>query len=252
MLKKELVLLLIFFSFSSIYACKNPDNVFCVMFKFDSSYQVDLSLFDVIGEAGVNYLNDSASDKDITMSGFNDVYSYRSHYNDYVLVEVAAGGINFIVDTAGVKNDSFNADSCVNKEFDWLNLVGIVQISRVDRETIAAAFSDGFESKIYWTKWDTTLGSDMVADSSGSFSKVRCSSEYTLKFPPAPLEYITGIINNKRIPPEKSRVGKPMLVDIRGRKIQSSGNLMVNKISPNVIIRYDLSTGAANRQIKLY
>lgn len=252
MFKKVMVLLLMVFSLSTIYACKNPDNVFCVMFKFDYSFPVDLSLFEVIGDAGVNYLNDSASGKDITMSSFNDVYSYRSHYNDYVLVEVASGGINFIIDTAGVNSDSFNADSCVNKEFEWLNLVGIVQISRVDREAIATAFTEGFESKIYWTKWDTSLGSDMVADSSGTFSKVRCSSEFTIKFPPKPLEYATGIINNNRITPEKARITKPMLVDIRGRKIQSSGNFMINKFSPNVIIRYDLSTGVANRQIKLH
>lgn len=252
------VLALLAASFA-INACQNPDYVFSVMFKYDSSYPVDLSLFKAIGEEDVNFFHDSMSNKDITMSNLQNVYSYRSHYNDFVLIEVAAGGINFVADTSGTDLTTFKADLCIDKELEWLNYAGIVQTSRVEREAIAAAFSKEFKSKIFWTCWDTLTGSDMKANADGTFERERCSSDFTLKFPQKPLES-TGIHKNN----DGSQSAKTCkfsagndrnsihLVDIRGRKIQNTNNLLPNNASANIIIRIDSKTNLPKRIVKIY
>ncbi len=253
MIKKVIAVSLMIVSFSIVYACENPDYVFSVIFKYDLDYKVDLSLFEVIGDEGINYLRGSTNDTNITMTNSRDAYSYRSHYNDYVLIEVASAGINFIIDSSGLDIDVFKADSCIIKELEWLNLVGIVQINKVERNAIAAAFSDSFKSDIYWTKWDVLANSEMTPDSSGNFKWVRCNSEFLLKFPSKPLEYIVGTKKDSRVVhSERPNSGnsKSVLIDIRGRKIQSNDYSKFNSIS-NVIIRYDLRTGVAKRQVKM-
>lgn len=257
MVKKVIAVLLMIASFSMIYACKNPDYVFSVIFKFDLNYAIDLSLFEVIGDEDINYFRGSTNDPNIIMTKLKNAYSYRSHYNDYVLIEVALAGINFVIDTSGLNIDAFKADSCIIRELEWLNLVGIVQINKVDRNAIAAAFADSFKSNIYWTKWDTLTSSEMAPDSSGSFEWVRCVSEFPLKFPPESLEYITGNKKNSRIVTSKkshsSNIGnsKSVLIDIRGRKIHNSDYSKINNSTSNVIIHYDLRTGVAKRQVKM-
>lgn len=257
MIRKVIAVLLMIASFSMIYACKNPDYVFSVIFKYDLNYTVDLSLFEVIGDEGINYFRGPTNDTNIIMTDSKNACSYRSHYNDYVLIEVASAGINFIIDSSGLNIDAFKADSCINKELEWLNLVGIVQINKVDRNAIALAFADSFKSDIYWTKWDALKSSEMVPDPLGSFEWVRCISEFSLKFPPESLEYITGNKKDSRnIPSKKSNnfnIGssKSVLIDIRGRKIQNNNYSKTNNSTSNVIIRYDLRTGVAKRQVKM-
>ncbi len=255
MFKKVIVLLLLPASFSMIYACKNPDYVFSVIFKYDLNYTVDLSLFEVIGNEGVNYLKGYTNDTNIIMTNSKDAYSYRSHYNDFVLIEMASAGMNFIIDSSGLKIDNFKADSCVIKELEWLNLVGIVQINKVDRNAIAAAFADSFKSCIYWTKWDVLTSSEMTPDSSGSFERVRCTSDISLKFPTESLDYININKDRRVVPSEKFKSlnienSKSILVDIRGRKIQNDRYSEINNSTFNIIIRYDLMTGVAKRLVK--
>lgn len=256
MIKRVIVVLLMIASFSMIYACKNPDYVFSVIFKSDLNYNVDLSLFEVIGNEGVNYLKGSTNDTNIIMTNSKNAYYYRSHYNEFVLIEVASAGINFIIDSSGLNIDEFKADSCVVIELEWLNLVGIVQINKVDRDTIAAAFADSFKSCIYWTKWDVFTSSEMVPDSSGSFEWVRCISDFTLKFPTKSLDYIVGNNKNRRIVPSEksnsSNIGnsKSILVDIRGRKIQNNLYSEINNSTSNILIRYDFRTGVVKRLVK--
>lgn len=255
MIKKVITILLMIASFSKIYACKNPDYVFSVIFKYDLNYAVDLSLFEIIGDEGINYLTGSTNDTNIIMTNSENVYYYRSHYNNYVLIEVASAGINFIIDSSGLNIDAFKADSCITKELEWLNLVGIVQINKVDRNMISAAFADSFKSDIYWTKWDTLTSSEMTPDSSGSFNWVRCITEFSLKFPPESIEYINDIKKNRpseKLQSTKNGNSKSILVDIRGRKIQNNHYSKNNNSTSNVIIRYDIRTGVVKRQVKIY
>lgn len=255
MFKKVITGLLLICSFSAVNACKNPDNVFSLMFKFDSDYSVNLSLFEVIGDENVNFFRKNDSNEDITMSGFNDIYSYTSHYNNRVMVEIASVGMNFIIDTSRVDTDSFYATSCISTELDWLNLVGIIQISKENREKIASAFKDSFKSMVYWTKWDTLLSSDMDADSSGIFSMVRCFSEFSTVFPPEQLEHTSGIIKKNDRKKHNYHINEKnnssVMIDIRGRKIQSANSLKTSKISTNVIIQYDPQTGKGVPQIRI-
>ncbi len=256
MIKKVIAALLMIASFSMIYACRNPDYVFSVIFKFDLDYTVDLSLFETIGDEGINYFRGSTNDTNIIMTNSNNAYSYRSHYNDFVLIEVASAGINFIIDSSGLNINSFKADSCIKKELEWLNLAGIVQISKVERNEIAAAFADSFKSDVYWTKWDVLTSSEMTPDSSGNFEWVRCISEFSLKLPSKSLEYITSVNRNNKITSSEKfkssniRNSKLVLVDIRGRIIKNN-NLTINRFSPNVVIQYDQKAGTAKRQLKL-
>lgn len=243
-------------TFPMVYACKNPDYVFSLIFKYDSEYLVDLSLFETIGEDGINYIKESTNDTNIITNSMKSAYSYRSHYNDFVLIQVGAAGINFIIDTSGLNIDSFKADSCIIKELDWLNRTGIVQISRVDREEIAAAFANDFKSSIYWVKWNVFTNSDMVADSSGNFRRARCASNFSIIFPSERLE-ITSIINKNRFGiSEKTSIrnldnSKSALVDIRGRKIKNISNLKKNSVSSNLIIHYDQKNGTTKRLLNL-
>lgn len=258
-MKKIFITFLFVVGLCSVEACKNPDYVFSVMFTCDD-IPVDLSLFGELGEEGVNYFHNSG-DNEIVMTGFEESYTYRNHYNMNVLVNVGERGINFIIDTSNVNMDTLRVDVCTEKELEWLNNAGIVQIPKVQREEIGLAFYGRYESMIYWTKWDTLVASDLALLADTNCVLIRWVEEDCMgiipqiEFPPQELGS-TEIIPSNRFQPKKSQIMNAnnnygaYLLDGRIIK-QNSEDIKKRSHSGNIILEHDTENGMTRRSVKM-
>ncbi|MFH1760885.1 MAG: T9SS type A sorting domain-containing protein [bacterium] len=158
------------------FACINPSDQWAAGIVWNNNEQVDLSIIDSIGEAGVNFLKQEDSVTGLVK------YIYRSHYHSDAMVYLGYFPISYqgmlniprlavVLDT-NEDNSSFDFGKSVREELNWLaDTSGIVNMTRLERQIAedslnAAGRGDAqywsFQKKVlYYNTWfirDTVNG----------------------------------------------------------------------------------------------
>lgn len=243
MLKKIVTITALVFLPALVYACQDPDNVFAVVFNNGES--LDISVIEQMGEEGVSYLKNGIP------SGIV-MYTFRSHYNQSIMVQVSKNVVNFTIDTTAVKLNQISFGDCIDNELTWLVNAGILAMDHVKRDKIKQSFEKiQTGSYNYWTKEDTLVHSSYIPGDNGVFEPIDCiGSEVAINLPPQILNIKTGIHKAilKMNPSEFKNMNSVIYVDICGRKLAQKQNILP-VMSSGILIGYDVSTGLIKRTV---
>ncbi len=203
-------------------------------------------------------------------------YSFRGHDDPDVMVSTLVlsdpadnkdyGFMNmvyFTLDSMKIRSSDFDMTDCIRGELEWLVYYGIIEINRMERELIEAAFSallSRFEERktvsfFYWTKQDTLLNNAAIIDSGGTVLEADCfQNDAEVILPPEPLEISVKVVPNTTFKDMHAggwdiepRSGNLQILDIQGRACHRGRHDASGRAASRVIIGFDRNTGSVSR-----
>ncbi len=266
MLLKITIILMLFVGQVAVHACMGPENVFGI--QLNNGESIDVSVIENFGEKDVNYYKKE-------QNGLL-TYSFRSHYNQSIMVEVithtdpavVSGALNFTVDTSTLKMTEFPYGACVRAELDWLVTAGVLEMERIKRERIEQSFKNEAQQEhpaasFFWTKQDSLIPNNAIFTSTKNgeviVAQANCGglAFAATDLPPEKLDIAVGIAakNTKRFSrghivtaPDRSAT---LVVDIHGRMHRLQGPAGLKSQRSGLLLSFDRRSGTVKRVVTL-